>query len=71
MRAIWDKFRASFHGSETIIWARIQYVFGMLLVAVNSVDLSPYITDRHLLLAYMLCNAMITEVLRKNREDWR
>lgn len=66
----WDKFLASFKGSETIIWARIQYVFGVMLVAVNSVDFSAIITDRHLLVAYMFVNALVTEAMRRNREDW-
>jgi hypothetical protein len=70
MIALWHKFLASFHGSETIIWARVQYFFVLLLTAVNSVDLSPFITDRQLLVVYMLINAVVTEAVRKNREDW-
>lgn len=67
---LWYKFLASFHGSETIIWARTQYIFGVLLAAVHEVDLTPFISDRHLLVIYMLINAVITEALRNNREDW-
>lgn len=63
-------FHATFHDSETILWARLQYVFVLLLTAFNTVDLSPYISDKHLLAAYMLTNALVTELLRKNREDW-
>lgn len=66
----WDSFLASFKGSETIIWARTQYLFGILLTAVSSIDFSQFITDRHLLVAYMFINAVITEAARRNREDW-
>lgn len=66
----WGYVIGTFRGSETIIWARLQYVFGVLLAAFHSVDLTPFISDKNLLIAYMFVNAIITEGARRNREDW-
>lgn len=65
------KFHASFHDSEVIAWARIQLIIGAAFVALQSVDMSVFISDKHLLMGYIFANAFITEGLRRSREDWK
>jgi hypothetical protein len=65
------KFRATFHDSEVILWARAQYLMLAIYTALQSVDMSSIISDRHLLQGYIFANALITELLRRNREEWK
>lgn len=74
---MWAKFVKTFHDSETIFWARLQVVLGVLgsvalAVAhvVFSVDLSPLFSDPRYLVAWMVCSGLVQEFLRKLREDW-
>jgi hypothetical protein len=64
-------FRDTFHGSEVILWARVQFLLGSAYVALQGVDMSVFISDRHLLMGYIFANGLITEMLRRNREDWK
>lgn len=65
------RFLASFHDSEVILWARSQYLMLAIYTAMQSVDMSSIISDRHLLQGYIFANALVTELLRRNREDWK
>jgi hypothetical protein len=65
------EFHASFHDSEVILWARSQYLMLAIYTALQSVDMSAIISDRHLLQGYIFANAMVTELLRRSREEWK
>ena len=54
-------FHASFHGSEVILWARCQYIFFLVYTGLQVVDVSLFISDKHLLQGYMFMNAIVTE----------
>jgi hypothetical protein len=66
----WAYFVGSFHRSEVIFWARFQLLLGSAFVAIQGVDMSEFISDRHLLQGYIFANAMITELLRRHRSDF-
>lgn len=64
-KAYWQRFHDSFHGSDTIVWARAQLLLGAGYTALQGVDISAFISDRHLLQYYIFANALITEMLRR------
>lgn len=66
----WYYFHSSFHGSDTLVWARAQLMLGAAYTAMQSMDMSLFISDRHALQYYIFANAMITELLRRRGEDW-
>jgi len=63
-------FHASFHDSEVILWARLQFLFGVAFVSLQGVDMSSIISDKHLLAGYIFANGFITETLRRSRAEW-
>lgn len=65
------KFHASFHDSEIILWARVQVVLGCAYAALQGVDMTTFISDRRMMMYYLFANGLITEMLRRNREDWK
>lgn len=65
------KFQATFHDSEVILWARAQFLLLALYQGLQAVDMSEVISDRHLLQGYVFVNAVVTELLRRNREEWK
>lgn len=67
---MWDKFWKSFHDSEVIFWTRLQVILLPVLFGLHTVDWSPFITDKHILIGYIAFNAIFTEILRRHREDW-
>lgn len=64
------RFHASFHNSETILWARIQIILGLIITALQVVDISLFISDKRLLQGYLFANAFITEYLRRRNSDF-
>ncbi len=64
-KAYYQRFHDSFHGSDTIVWARAQILLGAAYTALQGVDISAFVTDRHLLQYYIFANALITEMLRR------
>lgn len=71
LRAWWTSFHASFHDSDTLVWARAQFAFLGIYTAMQSVDMSLIIADKHLLQGYIFVNAFVTEMLRRRGEDWK
>ena len=65
IKSKWQYFHDSFHGSDTIVWARAQLLLGAGYTALQGVDVSVFVTDRHLLQYYIFANALITEMLRR------
>lgn len=68
-RNAWWKFHDSFHGSDTIVWARLQLLLGAIYTGMQSVDMTVFISDRHMLQYYIFANALITEMLRRRHEE--
>jgi hypothetical protein len=71
MREYFNKFWRSFHDSEVILWARLQFLLLALYTALQSVDMSQVISDGHLLQGYMFTNAFVTELLRRRNAEWK
>jgi len=74
---MWAKFVASFHDSETLVWARLQVVLGVLgsvglavATVVFSVDVSPLFSDPKYLVGWMIFSGLVNEALRRHRENW-
>jgi hypothetical protein len=65
------EFHATFHDSEVILWARIQWIFLAVYTGMQTMDMSAFISDQKLLQLYIGVNAAMTEMLRRNREDWK
>ena len=66
-----SEFHATFHDSEVLLWARSQYLMLALYQGLQAIDISVFISDRHILQGYIFANAVITEMLRRSREDWK
>ncbi len=69
---MWEKVKSFFYGSETIFWARLQQLLGVIAVALTYVDptlLQPVFGDNTWGFAvFMLGNGVATEYLRRRRE---
>jgi hypothetical protein len=70
----WQKFKATFHDSEVIVWSRVQVLIGAVGVpvwlGVSQTDLSPLIRNPQWLAYWLIFNGVVTEILRRNREDF-
>lgn len=69
-RDVGHRFVASFHDSEVILWARLQYIIFLVYTGLQAVDVSVFISDKRMLQGYILFNAMMTEVMRRHRADF-
>ena len=74
---MWEKFKASFHDSEVIVFARLQVFLGILAAValpiahvLFSLDLSPLFSDPKYLIAWLFVSGLVQEFLRRHREDW-
>ncbi len=61
---------STFHSSEVILWARVQYVLLALYTALQYVDLSQFISDHRLLQIYIFVNALTSELLRRRNAEY-
>lgn len=75
---MWQKIKASFHDSETILIARIKMFVGMIFTAVQTsgVDLAGLITESakvqaglRVFFAYLIVDGTLGEWARRNRAD--
>lgn len=64
----WQRFHESFHDSEVILWARIQFIAGAAYAVLSTSDLSPVISNPKYLWGWMMFNSFVTEYLRRRRE---
>lgn len=58
--------------SETILWARLQGLFGLLFIlwgVVSSTDMSALITNPKYMAMWVLFNGFVTEVLRRRKTE--
>lgn len=64
------KFHKTFHSSEVIWLARIQTFVGVVWQVLIQTDLAPIITNQKYLSYWLIGSGVITEMCRRNREDW-
>lgn len=60
---MWTKIKQFFLASETIVWARVQMLFGILMMT----DLSPVLPARYLPW-YVIVSGVVTELARRARD---
>ena len=61
---------ATFRGSETIIWARLQVALGAAWMALSAADLTPVIVNPKYVAYWTIFNGFVSEMLRRSREEW-
>lgn len=60
---MWDRIRVFFKDSETLVWARLQMLFGVIMMT----DLSPILPAKYLPY-YIIISGVVTELSRRARE---
>jgi hypothetical protein len=66
---MWTKIKNFFADSETIFWARLQMLFGILIEVASTVDpmlFQPVFGDYFPY--FLIANGVLTEYLRRRRE---
>lgn len=66
---MWERIKRFFKRSETILWARLQVLLGLIAAAVVSVDpslIAPFLEPKWVPVAFAV-NGVVTEVLRRSR----
>lgn len=64
---MWTSIKASFKGSATIVWARIQIVLGIVLANMDLlgvIDLKPVLTPKYIAV-YTVGVGVVTELCRR------
>lgn len=67
---MWDRIKDFFKSSETIFWARLNALVGVVSMALTYVDpalIQPLLTPQNFAL-YIIVNAAATEYLRRRRD---
>lgn len=64
------RFVATFHGNETIVWARLQVALGAAWLAISGADLSPIIVNPKWIAYWTIFNGFVSEMLRRARADF-
>lgn len=67
----YQQFHASFHDSEVILWARLQFLFFAFYTALQTIDINQFITDKRMMQIYILINGVVGEYARRRREEWK
>lgn len=68
---MWERIKQFFRGSETIFWARLQAILGLMAAGLSAVDpafVQELMTPRTFAV-YMFINGLATEYLRRRRSD--
>jgi hypothetical protein len=73
----WTKFHASFHDSETILFARVKLFLGMAFTAVqqSGVDVTSFVENNRLkvaiqvFFAWLIVDGTVSEWARKHRAE--
>ncbi|HEX7072959.1 MAG TPA: hypothetical protein VF226_02880 [Hyphomicrobiaceae bacterium] len=68
---MWQKLLAWARDSETILWARLNVLFGIVLQAIAMVDpqmVVPYIDPKYVPL-WLIFSGIVTEIARRMRAD--
>lgn len=68
---MWQRIRKFFKDSEVLFWARVQALIGFIGSVTAIIDpmlLEPLLSPKGLAL-YMLANGLLTEYLRRRRDE--
>lgn len=68
---MWERIRQFFSDSETIFWARVQALLGVIGTATALIDpalIEPLLSPRGFAI-YVLANGLLTEYLRRRRDE--
>ena len=60
----------TFHDSEVILWSRLQVLLGTIWVALQGVDVSPFINDPKYLIYYLIFSNLVNEMLRRRNAEY-
>ncbi len=63
---MWDKLKAWFSRSETILFARLQVLAGAVWAVLTAVDLSPVLEPKWLTV-WLIASGVVTELARRAR----
>ena len=63
---MWEKIKAWFKDSETIVWARLQMAVGAVWTVLLQVDLAPVMSTKQLTI-WLVVSGVITELARRSR----
>ncbi len=67
---MWKKFTDSFHGSETIILARVNLALGSIYAGVQFLDLTAFNIDKKWVVVWAVANGALGEFLRRRRAEY-
>lgn len=59
-------FHASFHKSGTIVFARLQILFGAIWTVLTMTDLAPLISNPKILTGWLIFSGVVTEMSRRS-----
>lgn len=65
--SLWDRIKAFFLRSETILWARLQVIVGAVWTALSATDLAPLLNPKWLTY-WLIFNGVVTELLRRRND---
>jgi len=63
---MWSKIKTWFKDSETIFWARLQMLVGVVWTVLITVDLGPLLSPKALAV-WLIVSGVITELARRSR----
>lgn len=63
-------FWSTMHGSETIIWARLQVALGSLYAGAQLFDVSQFDIDKKWVMAWIVGNGVLSEYLRRRKAEY-
>jgi hypothetical protein len=66
----WSYLYGTFHGSETILWARLNVALGSAWAALQVADLSPVFNNPRLLTYWIIFSNFVNEFARRNRAEY-
>lgn len=66
----WDYLYGTFHGSETILWSRLNIAIGSAWVALQGSDLSPVISNPKYIAYWVIFSNFINELFRRRHAEY-
>ena len=66
----WDYLYGTFHGSETILWARCNMFLGSAWAALQVADLSPVFNNPKILTYWIIFSNFVNEMGRRRHAEF-
>jgi hypothetical protein len=70
LKDTYDYVHGSFHGSEVILWSRLQIMIGAGWLSLQGQDLSPILHEPKYILYYAIGSNFINEMLRRRKATY-